>query len=436
MPPQALKPPGFWCILCGKKFTRKEHLERHIPHHTGHKPWGCDHCLMSFGRQDLLRRHQAIYHSIPDGVDPLPSRVGSHRPDVACKNCHTAKCLCDKQKPVCGACQKKGIECVPRQNLRVVKAQNRARRSAAPQQPAPPAQLPLLALSAPFERDHPEPVMEGSLEEMLNAEDYQQERCASEAAGSQNSFMSGLALTENLAPGGPFAMNGFDFTNPTYEGFDNFDNVIQPFSPKDANLGSESHTFPTMIDLSRTPSFGTGFEGFGGITDLSGFTDGTGILSNYAGFADYNGFATNDKTHHSLPGNQKTFKHFGQNDGSVSVQHRSQMSQSLLPNAVRQQVYSHFEPTEDRIISLSPTSHQDFALTSSYGLPSPAKTTPSPPPSGSCAQFGGDETAVTNAESQAPLYERWKHQLRDVPFEVLESFVSAKKELSKKRGAL
>ncbi|KAJ9154666.1 Transcriptional regulator ADR1 [Coniochaeta hoffmannii] len=51
-----------WCTHCGKSFTRKEHLERHIPTHTNVKPWNCHICYMEFTRKDLLSRHMSTYH--------------------------------------------------------------------------------------------------------------------------------------------------------------------------------------------------------------------------------------------------------------------------------------------------------------------------------------------------------------------------------------
>lgn len=377
--------------------------------------------------RDLLVRHQKIYHSIPDGLDPVPARVGSHRPDVACVNCHKAKCMCDKQKPVCGACQKRGIECVPRQNQRAIKAQARANRSAAAQKPATTGQLTSPTLPAPDERNH-QPAMQSSLEDMLDGESlaYQQEISASEASGSPNSFMSGPALTGNLTPGGPFpiTMDGLTLATANYhDGFEGFGNPIQPFSPKDADFGSQGQAFSTMADLSRNSSFGTDFEGYGTITEFCGFSVSDGDLSDYGGFADYGGFMTNDDTHHSLAGNQQAFKHVGQNDGNISAHHRRQMSTPLLSNAIRQQVYPHFE-SADTIMSFPPTPNQDFAMRS-YGLPSPAKTTPSPPPTGSYSQFATD----------AELKEKWKTQFGNVPFEVLENFISTNKELLKKRGS-
>ncbi|KAL0466893.1 hypothetical protein QR685DRAFT_91975 [Neurospora intermedia] len=317
MSPKTLRQPVFFCIHCGKKFTRKEHLERHIASHTGAKPWSCVHCFMPFNRQDLLQRHLKIYHSVSDDLDPIPPQTGAHKPDVACQPCHKAKCQCDKQKPTCGACKKKGITCVPRESRRVVKQETRARRSAAPQQPPPPAQVPLPAQPARDARNQQEPIMDTSLETMIDGEAYQQERRAShiqqglyQGIGPQSSFIPQVPLTGNLAPGVGFP-SYFNFPSPGYGGFDGYGNPIQPFGPKPAHLGYQndpSINIPDMgpdslnipdlspgslniPDLSpgSSPSIDTGFETLDEIPDMNGFSG-------------YGEVVVNGNNHHSLAG--------------------------------------------------------------------------------------------------------------------------------------
>ncbi|KAK3499108.1 uncharacterized protein B0T23DRAFT_434107 [Neurospora hispaniola] len=297
MSPKTLKQPVFFCIHCGNKFTRKEHLERHIASHTGAKPWSCVHCFMPFNRQDLLRRHMLIYHSVSDDLDPIPPQTGAHKPDVACQPCHKAKCQCDKQKPTCGACKKKGITCVPRESRRVVKQETRARRSAAPQQPPPPAQVPLPAQPTRDEQNQQEPVMEASLETMIDGEAYQQERQAShiqqglyQGTGPQSLFIPQVPLTGNLAPGVGFP-NFYGFPNPSYGGFDGYGNPIQPFGPKPAHLGSQNDPSLNIPDLSpgSSTSIETGFETLDEIPDMNGFSG-------------YGEVVVNGNNHHSLAG--------------------------------------------------------------------------------------------------------------------------------------
>ncbi|KAL4915392.1 hypothetical protein BDW62DRAFT_212741 [Aspergillus aurantiobrunneus] len=50
------------CPYCNREFHRLEHLQRH------EKPYSCD-CGESFGRRDLLKRHQRLVH---EGLEPSP----------------------------------------------------------------------------------------------------------------------------------------------------------------------------------------------------------------------------------------------------------------------------------------------------------------------------------------------------------------------------
>ncbi|KAJ5682932.1 hypothetical protein N7462_006097 [Penicillium macrosclerotiorum] len=50
------------CQYCQRHFRRYEHLQRHIRIHTNEKPYKCS-CGASFGRRDLLKRHQSIGHA-------------------------------------------------------------------------------------------------------------------------------------------------------------------------------------------------------------------------------------------------------------------------------------------------------------------------------------------------------------------------------------
>ncbi|KAI5201915.1 hypothetical protein AUEXF2481DRAFT_48715 [Aureobasidium subglaciale EXF-2481] len=49
------------CPHCQRTFKRTEHLSRHVRTHTKEKPFSCT-CGASFGRRDLLTRHQRVNH--------------------------------------------------------------------------------------------------------------------------------------------------------------------------------------------------------------------------------------------------------------------------------------------------------------------------------------------------------------------------------------
>ncbi|KAI0009959.1 hypothetical protein F4779DRAFT_336651 [Xylariaceae sp. FL0662B] len=134
-----------FCAYCGKSFTRKEHLERHIPSHTNVKPHRCSACQLSFARRDLLQRHHSTYHEARDPMEPLPGGVPTipGRTPIACLNCAQAKTGCDKRVP-CARCADKSLECTARFARRSSKAALRAAQASAAmsshnQLPLPPA---------------------------------------------------------------------------------------------------------------------------------------------------------------------------------------------------------------------------------------------------------------------------------------------------------
>ncbi|OTB09256.1 hypothetical protein M426DRAFT_260553 [Hypoxylon sp. CI-4A] len=121
-----------FCAYCGKSFTRKEHLERHIPSHTNVKPHRCSACQLSFARRDLLQRHHSTYHEARDPMEPSPGGVPTvaGRTPIACLNCAQAKTGCDKRVP-CARCADKNLECQARFARRSSKAAMRAAQATA-----------------------------------------------------------------------------------------------------------------------------------------------------------------------------------------------------------------------------------------------------------------------------------------------------------------
>ncbi|KAI8268877.1 hypothetical protein K4K58_003663 [Colletotrichum sp. SAR11_239] len=140
-----------FCAYCGKSFTRKEHLERHIPSHTNVKPHRCSACQLSFARRDLLQRHHSTYHEARDPMEPLPGGVPTvaGRTPIACQNCANAKTGCDKRVP-CSRCAEKNLPCAARFARRSSKAAVRAAQASAafqqqmmPTVPQPPPAQPV-----------------------------------------------------------------------------------------------------------------------------------------------------------------------------------------------------------------------------------------------------------------------------------------------------
>ncbi|KAB5511201.1 hypothetical protein GE09DRAFT_727001 [Coniochaeta sp. 2T2.1] len=133
-----------WCAYCGQKFTRKEHLERHIPTHTNIKPFICEECGLDFNRRDLLTRHVTQLHekrspgdSTASGVAPMIGKLS-----IACVACADAKTGCDKAQPSCGRCKEKRIPCTQRLPRRSAKLVARSGAAADPRASTMPNQNP------------------------------------------------------------------------------------------------------------------------------------------------------------------------------------------------------------------------------------------------------------------------------------------------------
>ncbi|GAA5953885.1 hypothetical protein JCM21900_005502 [Sporobolomyces salmonicolor] len=132
----------FVCPECASRYTRQEHLDRHITaKHRSAKDFVCPICSKGFARKDILKRHQqghekqaalaaeAAKAEASGGEGSVASSKGKKRatnPDAAgddgsgpvkaprvgraCARCRTSKLRCDGELP-CARCQKAGIDC-------------------------------------------------------------------------------------------------------------------------------------------------------------------------------------------------------------------------------------------------------------------------------------------------------------------------------------
>ncbi|OJZ85544.1 hypothetical protein ASPFODRAFT_46576 [Aspergillus luchuensis CBS 106.47] len=95
------------CETCHQRFSRREHLERHLRRHSGIRPFPCPLCSRSFSRRDTLARHITTHGARAEGLF-VRARSAS-----ACLPCSRAKLKCNGGDP-CGRCQSKGRNCVYR----------------------------------------------------------------------------------------------------------------------------------------------------------------------------------------------------------------------------------------------------------------------------------------------------------------------------------
>lgn len=119
--PQKMHVSTFKCQICLKKFTRKEHLQRHERLHNRERPFACDNCGKQFGRKDLLTRHvKSDSCGKADTDESLARKRKPPRCRVACQACIASKCRCVKNSEsdsTCARCLKKNIECVTRSSI-------------------------------------------------------------------------------------------------------------------------------------------------------------------------------------------------------------------------------------------------------------------------------------------------------------------------------
>lgn len=100
------------CGDCGRRYSRPEHLQRHVQTHTLGRRFSCSICGKSFARADLKKRHEANHENDASKkrrrTDTSP---GAGRVAHACKACAAARVKCQEDKP-CQRCVKRGLTCL------------------------------------------------------------------------------------------------------------------------------------------------------------------------------------------------------------------------------------------------------------------------------------------------------------------------------------
>ncbi|KAF4984072.1 hypothetical protein FZEAL_651 [Fusarium zealandicum] len=100
------------CGDCGRKYSRPEHLQRHVQTHTLGRRFACSVCGKTFARADLKKRHETNHDNDSSKkrrrttTSPSAGRV-TH----ACKPCAAARVKCQEDKP-CQRCRRRGLTCV------------------------------------------------------------------------------------------------------------------------------------------------------------------------------------------------------------------------------------------------------------------------------------------------------------------------------------
>ncbi|KAK4168553.1 zinc finger protein klf1 [Cladorrhinum sp. PSN259] len=100
----------YQCGHCLKRYSRPEHLQRHIATHTLGKRFICELCSKAFSRADLLKRHRLNHQDEEKGVKRRRISPGASRVTHACQACAKGRVKCEEQKP-CTRCKTRGIPC-------------------------------------------------------------------------------------------------------------------------------------------------------------------------------------------------------------------------------------------------------------------------------------------------------------------------------------
>ncbi|KAK7432706.1 hypothetical protein QQZ08_000565 [Neonectria magnoliae] len=105
-------PSLYACGDCGRRYSRPEHLQRHVQTHTLGRRFACQVCGKTFARADLKKRHEVNHENDTSkkrrrtATSPNAGRVAH-----ACKACAVARVKCQEDKP-CQRCQRRGLTCV------------------------------------------------------------------------------------------------------------------------------------------------------------------------------------------------------------------------------------------------------------------------------------------------------------------------------------
>ncbi|KAF2802341.1 uncharacterized protein BDZ99DRAFT_577019 [Mytilinidion resinicola] len=100
------------CRECNARFTRLEHLQRHITSlHRGHspKPHPCQYCGKRFARRDVLLRHHQSCRAAKQSPNGPEDRTKTTK--RTCETCSELKLKCSGG-PRCERCSGMGVECV------------------------------------------------------------------------------------------------------------------------------------------------------------------------------------------------------------------------------------------------------------------------------------------------------------------------------------
>ncbi|OQV05163.1 Zinc-finger double domain-containing protein [Cladophialophora immunda] len=112
-PPQQPKRPDKTCEICGRSFSRNEHLVRHRRTHTSERPFDCPFCDTNFPRADVKDKHMKRFHTSQGLEDYRSKKARSsqrERSRLACDQCRRGKLKCDNHHP-CQACRNKHLSC-------------------------------------------------------------------------------------------------------------------------------------------------------------------------------------------------------------------------------------------------------------------------------------------------------------------------------------